>query len=253
MQPVLLQLYDRFLLPLGPALLPSINALIVSLLPGLEEEQGESFAPTLQLMDGLGVIAGFQRYFRILFLAVVQYPSGRLAALNLLLRRLPRLVSAEGDVKLCPVSTSGSWLSLLHGSILALASTEVAQLLGSDIRVVVAAFNVALADPNVLVQRQAMELLTVQFPLDRRLFDEVVLEELMTAALKTVLRKEMSLNRRLYNWWFGTSSRANRARCPGRKADAWCPPRSCLQLTQGPKETTSTYLTPMREHRCWPR
>lgn len=213
-QPVLLQLYDRFLLPLGPALLPSIHALVVSLLPGLEEEQGESFAPTLQLMDGLGVIAGFQRYFRILFLAVVQCPSGRLAALNLLLRRLPRLVSDKGGVDGVyhldrrVVADPAPW------SGLAVASTEVAQLLGSDIRVVVAAFNVALADPNVLVQRQALELLTVQFPLDRRLFDEAVLEELMTAALKTVLRKEMSLNRRLYTWWFGPSSPTSRARRP---------------------------------------
>jgi hypothetical protein len=37
-----------------------------------------------------------------------------------------------------------------------------------------------------------------------RLFDEAQLTTLMVAALSTVLRRDMSLNRRLYTWLLGS-------------------------------------------------
>jgi hypothetical protein len=42
-QPQLLELYERFYLPLEDGLRPVIKALILALLPGLEEETGEFF------------------------------------------------------------------------------------------------------------------------------------------------------------------------------------------------------------------
>ena len=43
MQPQLIELYERFYLPLEDGLRPVIKALILALLPGLEEETGEYF------------------------------------------------------------------------------------------------------------------------------------------------------------------------------------------------------------------
>lgn len=42
-QPIVLNLYERFYLPLQASLRPAIKAFILALLPGLEEETGEFF------------------------------------------------------------------------------------------------------------------------------------------------------------------------------------------------------------------
>ena len=69
---------------------------MLSLMPGLEEEHGESFGPTLHLLDAIGAVTGPQRHFRLLLLLLVQSHTARLAVLNVLLRRLPRFGTADG-------------------------------------------------------------------------------------------------------------------------------------------------------------
>ena len=81
---------------MGPNLLPCAQGLVLSVLPGLEEEQGESFAAALNLLDGVGGIVGPTRYFRMLLLLTLQSPTSRYAVLNVLLRRLPRLSTTDG-------------------------------------------------------------------------------------------------------------------------------------------------------------
>lgn len=43
LQPIVLNLYERFYLPLQASLRPATKAFILALLPGLEEETGEFF------------------------------------------------------------------------------------------------------------------------------------------------------------------------------------------------------------------
>ncbi|KDN49150.1 hypothetical protein RSAG8_02503, partial [Rhizoctonia solani AG-8 WAC10335] len=52
-KPALLNLYDTHFLPLGNSLRPATRALILALLPGLEEEAGEFFDKVLALLDRL--------------------------------------------------------------------------------------------------------------------------------------------------------------------------------------------------------
>lgn len=61
-----------------------------------------------------------------------------------------------------------------------------------------------LNDPVILVQRNTLEFLLLGFPLHTNLLVRNDLIKLVTNALNTILRRDMSLNRRLYSWLLGT-------------------------------------------------
>ena len=88
-------------------------------------------------------------------------------------------------------------------------------LFGTDFEVVVNAICNAVQDgANVLVQRNTLDLLILAFPMhmatttpaspgNRPLLTEDDRNELVTAATSVLLRRDMSLNRRLYSWLLG--------------------------------------------------
>ncbi len=65
----------------------------------------------------------------------------------------------------------------------------------------------ALRDSSVLVQRCALDFLLVAFPMHVEVitFSQEDRVEVVTAATSVLLRRDMSLNRRLYSWLCGTS------------------------------------------------
>lgn len=58
----------------------------------------------------------------------------------------------------------------------------------------------AVQDGSVLVQRSALDLLMVCFPMTNKQLLYADMVRLVTASLTTILRRDMSLNRRLYSW-----------------------------------------------------
>ena len=62
----------------------------------------------------------------------------------------------------------------------------------------------ALQDKNVLICRATLDVILTLFPLHRPFLlpSDIVL--ILSAALETLLRRDMSLNRRLYSWLLGT-------------------------------------------------
>ncbi|KAJ3346583.1 hypothetical protein HDU83_002866 [Entophlyctis luteolus] len=95
-KPLLLQLYDRFYLPLGVRLRPSLKGLILGLLPGLEEEGNEFFDSVMRMLDKLCESIGTRYFFQCVALAIISAPKLRVAAMNYLLRRMPRFASMNG-------------------------------------------------------------------------------------------------------------------------------------------------------------
>ncbi|XP_059506163.1 protein dopey-2 isoform X2 [Stegostoma tigrinum] len=89
---------------------------------------------------------------------------------------------------------------------------EQKYMFGTDPRLAVKALCASVQDSNVLVQRNTLEILFYFFPLCscldpnncvvRMTREDMVL--VLSAALHTVLRRDMSLNRRLYAWLLGT-------------------------------------------------
>ncbi|SPO39006.1 related to DOP1 - strong similarity to developmental regulatory gene, dopey (dopA) [Pseudozyma flocculosa] len=179
-KPSLLDIYDKHYLPLHEDLRPIARALLLALLPGLEEETGEFFDRTLKLLDSVSHSVGQDFFLQCLWLVLITTPSTRLAALNYLTKRMPDL----GPEVVDPTRS-----------------------VGKDVGLMVRGFAHALEDETLLVRRNALELLVTHLRMDRPLFqrhvkanDKVIL---VRAALSVVLRRDLSLNRRLYSWLLG--------------------------------------------------
>jgi hypothetical protein len=68
----------------------------------------------------------------------------------------------------------------------------------------VSAVSVALMDKNVLVQRVALDIVSILFPFHQSFLLPPDLTSILTAALHTLLKRDVSLSRRLYVWLLGT-------------------------------------------------
>lgn len=75
-----------------------------------------------------------------------------------------------------------------------------------------------LNDPVILVQRNTLEFLLIGFPLHTSLLTQFDFTRLVTNGLNTILRRDMSLNRRLYSWLLGSEVTGNRSK--DRAADS---------------------------------
>ncbi|XP_035378759.1 protein dopey-2 isoform X2 [Electrophorus electricus] len=181
-KPTLLTLYERYFLPLQRALLPSLQAFIMGLLPGLEEGQ-EVFDRTDALLLKLSLLVGQAVFYGGLWGSVLLSPPVRLPASLFVITHFDRMA----------------------------ASSEQKFMLGTDHKLTVKAICLSLQDANVLVQRNMLEILLYFFPFATCLDpvegaiplkrDEMI--TVVSAASLTLLRRDMSLNRRLYAWLLG--------------------------------------------------
>uniref|UniRef100_A0A3P9AY55 DOP1 leucine zipper like protein B n=1 Tax=Maylandia zebra TaxID=106582 RepID=A0A3P9AY55_9CICH len=181
-KPVLLTLYERYYLPLQKALLPSLQAFITGLLPGLEEGL-EVYDRTDALLVKLSLLVGQQVFYGALWGSMLVTPMVRLPASVFIVTHFDRMASLS----------------------------QQAYMLGYDQRVV-KSLCLSLQDSNALVQRNTLEILLYFFPFATCLnpaeptialsFEDMI--TVVSAASLTLLRRDMSLNRRLYAWLLGT-------------------------------------------------
>ncbi|KAI0323044.1 Dopey, N-terminal-domain-containing protein [Amylostereum chailletii] len=180
--PALLNIYDVYFLPLQDDLRPVTKSFILALLPGLEEETGEFFEKVIALLDRLSGTISPSFFFQNVWLVMLTTPSARGTSLNLLSRRLPKLNPDE----------------------------DITTIVGSDIGLMIRAFSAALEDDNLLVRRSALDLLLQSLRLDSAAIRNASAEDrtiLMRAATSVVMRRDLSLNRRLYTWLLGPDER----------------------------------------------
>ncbi|XP_070693739.1 protein DOP1B [Pempheris klunzingeri] len=182
-KPVLLTLYERYYLPLQRALLPSLQAFITGLLPGLEEGL-DVYDRTDALLMKLSLLVGQQVFYGALWGSMLVSPTVRLPASVFIIAHFDRMAPLY----------------------------QQAHMLGYDHRLVVKSVCLSLQDSNVLVQRNMLEILLYFFPFATcQDSPEAIItmsrEDMITvvsAASLTLLRRDMSLNRRLYAWFLGT-------------------------------------------------
>ncbi|KAF8845997.1 hypothetical protein BDN67DRAFT_891629, partial [Paxillus ammoniavirescens] len=182
-KPTLLNIYDTNYLPLQGALRPVMKSFILALLPGLEEETGEFFDKVLGLLDRLSETVSPVFFMQNIWLVMITTPSARGTALNFLSRRLPQL-SADEDIT--PV-------------------------IGRDIGLMIRAFAAALEDDNLLVRRSVLDMLLQSMRVDSAAMKRAHPADaaiLMNAAISVVLRRDLSLNRRLYTWLLGPDDKS---------------------------------------------
>ncbi|XP_044221081.1 protein dopey-2 [Thunnus albacares] len=185
-KPVLLTLYERYYLPLQRALLPSLQAFITGLLPGLEEGL-EVYDRTDALLLKLSLLVGQQVFYGALWGSMLVSPLVRLPASVFIVTHFDRMLTLDQQI----------------------------HMLGYDHRLVVKSVCLSLQDSNVLVQRNTLEILLFFFPFAKCLDPAettiaMSVEDMTTvvsAASLTLLRRDMSLNRRLYAWLLGTDTK----------------------------------------------
>lgn len=184
----------------------------MALLPGLEEETSEDFETTLRIVDQLrllssaGEVTGSQsapsignRYFwQCLFLASITNPSRRVGALAYFNRHLPKLGGQSAPATLLD-DVADEPSTALSITIESITSPEPGLL--------VRCFATGLADDQVLVQRNFLDLLLTHLPLHSPVLQKRIgpgdLDLLVAAAAGVVIRRDMSLNRRLWAWFLG--------------------------------------------------
>ncbi|KAG6877602.1 hypothetical protein C0993_005728 [Termitomyces sp. T159_Od127] len=182
-KPTLLNLFDTHYLPLQSGLRPVMKSFILALLPGLEEETSEFFDKVLNLLDRLSGTVSPSFFFQNIWLVMLTTPTARGTSLNYLARRLPRLNADE----------------------------DITQVVGKDIGLMIRAFAAALEDENLLVRRGALDLLLQSLRADSTAVRKAQVEDrviLMRAASGVVLRRDLSLNRRLYTWLLGPDEKS---------------------------------------------
>lgn len=224
-KPALLSLFEKYVVPLESTILqPALKAIVLALLPGLEEETTEEFERTHSLLNELRIAVGQcrvsedasfdaagDRYFwQSLFLATITSSSRRLGGLAYLARNLPHL-GVPPDSQ----DSSGIQNHVERNGFKMSFSPEIEAVISPEPGLLVRCFAAGLQDDQLLVQRGFLDLLVTHLPLNSSVLHQRVSDEdlqlLISAGASVVARREMSLNRRLWAWFLGPGVTTNPA------------------------------------------
>ncbi|KAG8444835.1 hypothetical protein GDO86_009840 [Hymenochirus boettgeri] len=173
-KPVLLSLYEMYYLPLGKTLKPGLQGLLAGILPGLEEGS-EYYDRTNTLLEKVAAAVEQSAFYSALWGSLLTSPAVRLPGITYVLSHLNRKLSMEDQL----------------------------YIIGSDIELMVEAVSTSVQDSSVLVQRSTLDLILFCFPFHMSQATRPDMIRILSAALRVVLRRDMSLNRRLYAWLLG--------------------------------------------------
>uniref|UniRef100_H0XIZ3 DOP1 leucine zipper like protein A n=1 Tax=Otolemur garnettii TaxID=30611 RepID=H0XIZ3_OTOGA len=173
-KPTLLSLYEMYYLPLGKTLKPGLQGLLTGILPGLEEGS-EYYERTNTLLEKVAAAVDQSAFYSALWGSLLTSPAVRLPGITYVLAHLNRKLSMEDQL----------------------------YIIGSDIELMVEAVSTAVQDSSVLVQRSTLDLILFCFPFHMSQATRPDMIRILSAALHVVLRRDMSLNRRLYAWLLG--------------------------------------------------
>jgi hypothetical protein len=208
-----LDLLERYFADLDPrALRPAMKSVVLALLPGLEEETSEDFDRTFKLVERFKTAirspeseditdthsSGDGFFWQCFFLAAITGNTRRTGALAYLSRSLPRLAQPrQQDSSKGEADTTAKLIQLV-------TSPEPGLL--------IRCFAAGLADDQLLIQRGYLDLLVTHLPLHSEVLQKRAkggdLELLLRAAVGVTVRRDMSLNRRLWAWLLGPEPQA---------------------------------------------
>ncbi|CAN6674616.1 protein dopey [Trichomonascus vanleenenianus] len=186
-----------------PSLRDVLKSLLLALLPGIDDETSETFEAVFDLLDAIKLKTNDDSHFwQCMSLVIITSPDRRLGALVFLNRRLPKFVSPakeEGGSE--PNSIQNAFEEMDYEAQMAVTP---------DPGLLIRAFCCALNDDHVLVQRGFLDLLYNNLPLKsttlRVVASEIDVKLLILSACTAFLRRDMSLNRRLWSWLLGYNS-----------------------------------------------
>ena len=205
-RPTVLDIYEMYYLPLGRSLRTASKALALALLPGLEEETGDHFDRVLKLVDRVSESIDDAHFLQSVFVVMITNPGSRTSAVNYLSRRLPprlkQYLKPDEKAPALSLDTDSSARPLL------------AEVIGPDGGLFVRALAAGLEDDSLLVRRGTLDLLNTCLPLPSLItladFDLADKKILIKSACGIVLRRDLSLSKRLYGWFLGTEEESEK-------------------------------------------
>ncbi|XP_029636600.1 protein dopey-1 isoform X3 [Octopus sinensis] len=174
-KPVLLDLYECHFVPLGKHIKPGLNGLLLGLLPGMEEGSELSYRCDKLLVD-FSQVTDESYFYSCMWQCIYTFPAARLQAITFLLTHYNKKQSMEDQL----------------------------YMMGLNIDLMVQAACTAVQDSIVLVQRSLLDFLLIAFPMHNAQLTKADMLKILKASVTVILRRDMSLNRRLYAWLLGT-------------------------------------------------
>lgn len=174
-RPSLLEIYEKYFVPLGERLRPALSGFLSGVLPGLEAGL-DHFERTNSLLGQVCNAVSPIYFYTCLWECVATNSSIRLPAVTYVLDHFNKRVGMS----------------------------EQTYLMGRNTELMMSGLCACLNDSVILVQRNTLEFLLLGFPLHTNLLPQSDIIKLVTNGLNTILRRDMSLNRRLYSWLLGT-------------------------------------------------
>ncbi|CAF0944762.1 unnamed protein product [Adineta steineri] len=175
-KPVLLTLYETYFLPLGEALNPILTGFFLGLFPALEE--GADYYDRIHaLLDSLSNRIDKFYFYTCIWSAIHLVAAARHSALTFTLNHFDKRKSMEDQL----------------------------YLMGSSVETMVSAVCTCLQDrEQPLVQRSILDFLLVCLPMHNKQLTKIDMMKIITVSLHILLKRDMSLNRRIYAWFLGT-------------------------------------------------
>lgn len=188
---------------------PAVKSIILGLLPGIEDETSEDFDEGIALLSALRhkfapgksmtSPEGRGYFWQCLFLASITSATQRPGALIYMTHILPRLsAAAPSDVPHTVTTIDENSIALTQ---------EIESVLQPEPGLLIRCFVTGLRDSQILLQRGFLDLLVSHLPLHADVLQHKIQAKdrlmLVSAALNVVLRRDMSLNRRLWSWLLG--------------------------------------------------
>ncbi|RWS29873.1 protein dopey-1-like protein [Leptotrombidium deliense] len=177
-KPTLLNVYEHHFIPLGEHLRPALDGFLIAVLPGLEE--GSDYHDiTDNLLRKVCEGVGKEYFHGSLWRCILNNPSVRLPAVSFITLHFAKKKPLE----------------------------EQRHIMGNNVETFLNGVCAALLDPNVLVQRAILDLLLC-FPMHNCQIQNTEMISITTAAVTVLLRRDISLNRRLHSWIFGSDGQS---------------------------------------------
>lgn len=187
-KPLVIDLYKNYLLSLPSRTLQNlIKPLLSYLILSIDDERSEYFDVSLQLIDDFRAnLQNDSLFWQSLFLIIITSDERRLGCLVWCNRRMPQL----------NITTSLDDLS-----------EEQRAIVTPESGLLIRAFSHALLSQNILIQRGFFDLLIKNLQLNSIILQQKTsqrdLQKLIINSVYAILKKDMSINRRVWTWLLG--------------------------------------------------
>ncbi|ODV87484.1 hypothetical protein CANARDRAFT_194233 [[Candida] arabinofermentans NRRL YB-2248] len=205
-KPELIELFRTHIVTIDPAVLRVVfKSLLLSFLPALDDTTSESFGSVMDLIELFKKhLNNDSHFWQCLFLCIITSPDKRSGAMEWCVKKLPSFALIDSIEEQSSEEKDDKAEKI---AILDHLSPEAKACVTPEAGLLVRAFSDGLKDDNLYVQRGFFDLLVTKLPLNLEVLQSLVpvhdKEILILSAAGAVLRKDMSLNRRLWNWLLG--------------------------------------------------